>query len=339
MSVRLRPNPFGIVTLIIAALLVRESSASALTCTACQCYKVRCSRIENADIDCDEDFEDTCDNSLDIVERDNCHLQCGCCLQGQCYSKSSYYCVIFRTYEFFSVTYFLALSANFFMLWHLYKYFFRLKRPFDKAHFNELDKDSRDYFRYTQRIWIQRYRGFSKVVIPDKRAKEVAGLFGRIEQLRPLAIRNLSFFLGMVTLCLLMVGISAFVMFFLMDQPILYGKLTWIQHILYGSFYGLSFLVGKQMKSYRDTVNELLGNFEDEKGCKVKIVRNLQLLEINWEPKATVPRLSHSKRVSKLIKSEKDHSAENIEDETMRVKVVDVKEGKPKVFTSKVAPL
>lgn len=326
--------------LISARVSQTTTTEATATCTACRCYKVKCSRIENADIDCDDDYKPTCDHSSEIVEEKNCQLQCDCCLEGQCYKWSSYNCLIFRTFEFFSVIYFLAISANFFLVWQLFKNFFRLKRSYDKAHFSEPTKNNRNYYKYVQSLWIRRYREVTKMVIPDKKSRDIAALFVRVENLKPFVFRNLVFFLSVVSIYLVLTGVNLFVLFFLLEKPFIYGVAAWVQHVFHAIFYVTTLAFGFRMKSYRGKVNEVIDAFEVENSCKVRIINKLQLIEINWAPRLFEAKLSDTKQVVKLMKKDIDKDdASEMDNEVIRVKKIDIKEGKAKKFTAKVTPL
>ncbi len=83
-------------------------------CTQCRCYKVKCARLQEPDIDCEDTYLDSCDNQDDITEENDCNLKCDCCLEKQCFNWLTYYCLMYRSFEFSSVMYFLFFSINFF---------------------------------------------------------------------------------------------------------------------------------------------------------------------------------------------------------------------------------
>lgn len=246
---------------------------------------------------------------------------------------------MFRTFEFFSVIYFLAISANFFLVWHLYKSLFRLKRLYDKVNFLEPSKNNRNYYKYVQSLWIRRYKEMSKKIIPDKKSRDSAAFFGRIEKLKPIAIKHLVFFLMVVIIYLLMVGTSLFVLFFLLEKPLIYGVVAWVQHISHVAFYLLVFVLGARLPSYRKAINDTIDSFEDENDCKVRIINELQLFEINWAPKLFESRISEPKKIAKFLKGDEEDNIRGIDSEIIRIKKIDVKEGKAKKFTYKVSPL
>lgn len=338
----MRKQHYSLTTLLAVWLLAAYvTPTDTAKCSACSCYKVKCSRIETADIDCDDEYKDTCDYPTDITEANNCNLQCDCCLEGGCYQWNEYNCLIFRTFEFFSVLYFLAISANLFLVWHLFKSFFKLKRPFDKADFTEPSKANRNYYKFLQTLWIRRYDEVTKKIIPDKKSRDMAALFGRIDKLKPISFRNLVFFMAMANIYVFMTAVSLYVLFGLIEKPLSYGIVAWLQHVGHAVFYLFMFVLAPRLKSYRNSLNELISAFEVENGCKIRIISKLQLLEINWAPRLLESKISDSKKIVKFYKNtDEEHNIVSAsDDETVKVKKVDIKEGKGRLFKSKVTPL
>lgn len=101
--------------LLILANLTLASIYTSVKCTKCQCYELKCSRLENPDENCENKYRDSCDNSEDISETDFCNIQCDCCLESSCYKWDSFACIIFRTYEFSNIVYFILLTVNAFV--------------------------------------------------------------------------------------------------------------------------------------------------------------------------------------------------------------------------------
>jgi hypothetical protein len=101
--------------LLILTNLTLASIYTSVKCTKCQCYELKCSRLENPDENCENKYRDSCDNSEDISETDFCNIQCDCCLESSCYKWDSYACIIFRTYEFSNIVYFILLTVNAFV--------------------------------------------------------------------------------------------------------------------------------------------------------------------------------------------------------------------------------
>ena len=113
---------------VIAASSVLANTGQTVKCTKCKCYELKCSRLENPDATCVNKYRDTCDNSEDISEGDFCNIQCDCCLENTCYQWKNYPCIMFRTYEFSNIVYFILITVNAFIIWRLYKTMFSRER-------------------------------------------------------------------------------------------------------------------------------------------------------------------------------------------------------------------
>lgn len=331
-----------LISLIGFCLPATKSTTSAFTpsvCTSCKCYRIKCARMEDITTDCKDTYRDTCASASDIVEENDCNVKCDCCLDGKCLTWSSYYCIMFRSYEFFSVIYILAISANIFLLWRAYKHFFKLYHPYDPSQFSDPTKKDHSYFKYSQSVWVRRHLESTRGVITDRKVRETVTLFSKIEDLKPLAARNLLIWLAMVALYLIITILDLYVLFFLLDQPYSYGYLSWIQHALHIGFYVFVILGSSKFKSYSKVINTLIDEFEEETSCKVRIVKKLKLFEINWNPILTEVKGKKGKETSKLLKSKENNSFEEIDTEKDKILKLGVKEGKNGFISSRVAPL
>ena len=146
-------------------------------CAVCQCYKIKCSRLETPDLQCVDEFRDSCDNPEDITETDDCNIKCDCCLEGKCYNWLTYYCFIYRSFEIFSVIYFLLFSVHFFSLWRLKKHLFTVKKKWKlktKNRFkNKKTDDKKYFFKYKKFVWIKRHPDIFKKNMNEENVKHV----------------------------------------------------------------------------------------------------------------------------------------------------------------------
>lgn len=111
----------------IQLLLINSShqaGVNGVVCKKCRCYALKCSRLDDPDVSCTNKYRDSCDNAEDVYEGDFCNLQCDCCLQNNCYKWNTYACIIFRTFEFANIMYFILITVNAFILWRLYRKMF-----------------------------------------------------------------------------------------------------------------------------------------------------------------------------------------------------------------------
>lgn len=110
------------------------------SCSPCQCYKVFCNVIKDADIDCEDQFKNSCDKKRYYLKNDNCNEICDCCLDGQCRKWYDYFCFIYKGFEFLGGIFFLTSSMNLLLLGLIHKNFHKIKRKFNKAYFKVKDK-------------------------------------------------------------------------------------------------------------------------------------------------------------------------------------------------------
>lgn len=308
------------------------------TCNTCKCYRIKCSRIENPPDNCQDEYTDTCANASDISEESNCNVKCDCCLEGRCLTWSSYYCIMFRSYELFSVIYFLAISINIFLLWRMYKIFFRLKRPYDPENFPNNTREDHTFCKYSQNIRIRCGFGSTKNLVTDMKVRDTIILFSKIEEIESIAVKNFIVLLVAIFLYVIITFLNLYVLFFILKHPYSYGYVSWIQHVAHIGFYVLVFVSSSKMRSYKIAVNQLIDGFEEEHGCKVRIVKKLKLFEINWAPK-TVDTKKKRKESSRLLKANKQNSIKEIDAEKEPINKLEIKEGKARINSSKPSPL
>lgn len=102
------------------------------SCETCQCYKVQCNIIKNADIDCENQYKDTCDRKRYYLRNDQCNDVCDCCLEGKCVQWTNFYCFMYKGFEFLAGIFFLCSSLNLLILGIIHKHFHGIKRKFNK---------------------------------------------------------------------------------------------------------------------------------------------------------------------------------------------------------------
>lgn len=321
--------------LILAAKPISSQSS---TCTVCRCYKINCAKLDDTDIDCFDAYKDSCDNSEDITEEDGCNIDCDCCLEGECHSWSSFKCIIYRTYEFSSVLYFILFSVHFFLLWRLKRHFFTVKKKWE-VQTNQKEKkgdEQKQFFKYQKLIWIKRHPDISKKNQSSEKIKSVVALFGRIEDLRSLAIKNMIVFNIFMLYYLVMSGLNFYVLFTLVDKPLTYFYICWIQHTMLITFWVLLFLLFKKFPSYSKNVIRLLEEFEVERNCKVRLVDKIHFLEINFDPQKFLKKRDYSKPD---VKEFGDHEKELFDLANENIGKIKLGDDKPRISINKVKPL
>ena len=329
------------VILALCGLLFESFNAQVTntTCTKCRCYKVKCSRLDDPDIDCQDDFKDSCDNSDDITEESDCNQVCDCCLEGQCFAWSSFKCIIYRTFEFSSVIYFILFSVHFFLLWRLSRHFFTVKKKWELGGGPKEKKndEQKQFYRYEKLIWIKKHPDIFKKNVNNDKEKSVLALFNKIEDLKPLSIRNLVIFGIFVIYFTVMSGLNFYVLFTQAEKPLTYCYICWFQHAMLIIFWIFLFLSFNRFSSYAKQVVRVLEEFEVERNCKVRIVDKVRFLEINFDPQKFL------RKEPNLAKQDGKDFIEN-EKEPINVgndiaKKMKLGEDKPKIAINKVKPL
>lgn len=316
------------------------------SCTVCRCYKIMCARLEDPDIDCTDEFKDSCDNTEDITEENDCNIECDCCLEGQCHTWTSFRCIIYRTYEFSSVLYFILFSVHFFLLWRLNRHFFTVKKKWDMTGGQKEKKgdEQKQFFKYQKFIWIKRHNDIYKKNTSNDKVKSVLSLFDKIEGLRPLSIRNLFAFCLFLVYYLIMSAFNFYVLFTLAEKPLTYFYVCWIQHGLLVVFWVLLFLLFNKVPSYSKHVVKLLEEFEVERNCKVRLVDKIRFIEINFDPQKYLKKRASLKEGGKEMGKEAGKDFEDNEKEGLDVnsekfgKLV-LGDEKPKISINKIKPL
>lgn len=101
--------------LLIVQMLQRE-----VDCGACECYETKCSRLEFPGQHCKNSFQQSCDNKVDVVPNRKCTRQCDCCLDSHCVPWTNPSCILYRTFYFHNVFYFVMVLLNIFICSKIY---------------------------------------------------------------------------------------------------------------------------------------------------------------------------------------------------------------------------
>ena len=221
--------------LFIALLLSKinsqfESYYKPKDCQKCRCYRIKCSRIQNYVDECEDEYKETCDHPDDITDENGCNIACGCCLEGECYHWLHYYCIMFRSFEFFTAINFLAISAHFFCILKMISYFFIFKHKWTKTSFEEKKENAEDinekkfFCTYNHFLYIQsNNRTFDKV--PATYLPEITLLFEELNSLKKLAINNMVLILSFSLLYLAQFILHFIVTFIAPEKPKFYGQI------------------------------------------------------------------------------------------------------------------
>lgn len=267
-----------------------DTNSTEVVCNSCKCYKIKCTRLEFPDENCVDQYKESCDNNGDIVEADNCHEQCDCCLETKCVSWTSYHCIIYRTFEFSVVLYFVLISFNLFLVFKTYSHMFDIDNK-KLTNFNQEKKEkikmfSKEKFnlKFGGLLLIKKVND-SFVNIPKDRFNAINNLFLEFDKNKAIGIRNM-LQLAIIFLLYLCINFCHFYFIFTMpSQPYAYGKLCWIQHGFLFMFLLLIYLVFKKINVYGVKMRETISKFERDQKCKVKINKIRKLIDFNFENK------------------------------------------------------
>lgn len=116
------------------------------------------------------------------------------------------------------------------------------------------------------------------------KAKKVMGLFAKLEAIRPISFKNYLIQIFMVLLHGVSVGLGMYTFLSLHEKPYEYGIYAPIIFILFIIYYLMFAFCMYKVESYRDKVNILLDEFEEENKCKIRIRKQKKGFEINWNP-------------------------------------------------------
>lgn len=137
-------------TLILATLLhpLKLNNVSKFFeesgCSRCECYRVKCSRLNSA-VTCKDEVWGTCDNRIDIVEdSSDCNSKCDCCLNHECFSWKTYQCIMYRSMFFSALFYMFMIVIMFYSMEKLYLLMFNINFFEHHKKFKNLGKNAED---------------------------------------------------------------------------------------------------------------------------------------------------------------------------------------------------
>jgi len=281
----------ALVVIVLAGhTLAQTTDISSLKCTTCKCYELKCSRLEVRDPTCVDKYRDTCDNNEDISEESFCNTQCDCCLETGCYKWKDYECMMFRTYEFSNIVYFILITVNAFILTRLYKAMFsrEQERKLDDPDDDEDEKKLKNgseiaCVKFLGKLAIKAdNKSISK--LKDDVANVVRDFFEEVDKLKGVASKNQIILAG---LCLLYIVLNAFHVvniFVMSSKPLTYVYVIWIQHALLIAFWVAVTLVFKKATLYIAKVREAIKAFEDSRKCKINLHAKGNVIDFNFNP-------------------------------------------------------
>ena len=274
----------------ILLLIASIRGQTTVECTTCKCYELKCSRLETNDPTCVDKYRDTCDNNEDISEENFCNTQCDCCLETVCYKWQQYECMMFRTYEFSNIVYFILITVNAFILTRLYKAMF--SREQERRLDDPDDEEDEKKLKNNTEIITVKYLGklaIKKDLRALKRLKEdtaniISDFFDEIDKNKGVASKNQIILAGLCFLYLLINGFHLVNIFVMSSKPLTYVYVIWVQHVLLIVFWILVTLVFKKAKLYIVKVRETIKAFEESRKCKITLQEKGNLIDFNFSP-------------------------------------------------------
>lgn len=274
----------------LAGGVLSQSSLDSITCTQCKCYELKCSRLETPDPSCVDQYRDTCDNNEDISEENFCNTQCDCCLETQCFKWKDYQCMMFRTYEFSNIVYFILITVNAFILTRLYKAMF--SREQEKKLDDPDDDDEEKRLNTKGEIITVAYLGklaIKKDVRYIKKCSEavshrITDFFDELDKLKGVASSNQLTLAGMCFLYLVLNAFHVINIFVMSSKPLSYVYVIWIQHFLLVIFWIAVTMVFKKSTLYIVKVREAIKLYEETNKCKINLHSKGNNIDFNFNP-------------------------------------------------------
>ena len=171
-------------------------------------------KLSTYDPTCVNTYREPCDNDKDITEEQFCNTQCDCCLQNQCFVWQNYECMMFRTYEFSNIVYFILITVNAFLyLTRLYTAMFSREQDRKLDDPEEEDKEKRlknaneiTTVKFLGRLAIKKDLRALKRLQEDT-ANTISDFFDEVDKHKGVASKNQ---LILASLCLLYLLLNAF---------------------------------------------------------------------------------------------------------------------------------
>lgn len=277
--------------LALAASQVLANTGTSVKCTKCKCYELKCSRLENPDSTCVNKYRDTCDNSEDISEGDFCNIQCDCCLENNCYQWKQYPCIMFRTYEFANIVYFILITVNAFILFRLYKSMFsKEKERIPDASDDENDALTKGksggpiQLKYAGRLRISKIDSEIEKVANSEQKEVIQEFFGDIQKKgQTYGCKNIATLGALVGLYMALNIFHIINIFFLGNLPLTYVYVAWLQHAMLVGFWVLVVCAFKKMKLYMDLVREIISQYQKEKNVVINLHEKGNLIDFTFK--------------------------------------------------------
>jgi hypothetical protein len=320
-----------------------------LPCLSCRCFRSSCSYISNRDIDCEDEYKNSCANSFEITPEDQCNLQCDCCLRGECHSWSSFYCVIYRTFKIVTHTNFLFIFVNIFVLFRIYQHFFYLKQSSEisknpRAKRQKLNKDPIVYYEYHQIFWLHVEPEDAMINKHDSSFEYIRGLIIAAETLKPQAIRNTYFFASIFSVWFVNVFLTIVCITCLREEPFKYVFFFFVLIALTIAFWVLVWISFNRCNPYRLEILKLFKEFGMNYNFEVVFKPGKGIFGIKKKAWKSTEDSSQKESAKQLTEDEDDsqsaESSKTLEGKHFETKISRIQlQEKPKIKSNQVKPL
>lgn len=138
------------------------------------------------------------------------------------------------------------------------------------------------FYKYKHIFYIQRDKDAETNFLTNIKVKKVMGLFAQLEQIRPVSFKNYLIELFMVILHGITVGLGMYTFLNLHERPYEYGIYAPVLMVLIVIYYVVFVICLYKVELYRNRVNQILDDFEEQHKCKIRIRKQKKGFEINW---------------------------------------------------------
>jgi hypothetical protein len=189
--------------------------------------------------------------------------------------------MIFRTYEFSNIVYFILITVNAFILTRLYRAMFSREeeRKIDDPDEEEEEKRLKTAsevisVKFMGRLAIKKdLRALKRLTEPV--ANDISDFFDEVEKHKGVATKNQIILASLCLLYLLLNAFHAINIFVMSNVPLTYVYVIWLQHLMLIAFWVACALVFKKVTLYikkvRETIKQFEENYEKKSGKKLKI--------------------------------------------------------------------
>lgn len=363
-DIRTFPRP-----LVPNAVASQENTTdTASQCPQCRCYTFDCSIIPQPDIDCQDQFSDTCNSFDQIVPDYNCQNVCDCCSDGVCLKWTDVSCFVFIVYGFINSLSLLFISLFVYCIMDFIDVYFSLELK-EEAEDLRLEKEITELRQLQTEGTTQgeanrkkykkikvKYQRFILFRMADGEENKISSiylptvksLFEQLDELKPVAQKN-AILIGLLVLCALAVGLSTVLNFFVPNKTVMYfGVLTWVKNCVFVVMFILTMIGYFKLSRFSEEFETKLKNFESETGCKVKLSTDKKVFKFEIPKKVSTEGGIKSERDTErdypessksFFNGRSEDQSEDVDDSKMFLNSVKNRRTLDKIKNNQIAPV